>query len=155
MLFYFIFFVFHAKSRTHLFATLSLSLSHWVFGFGCIFFFGKPYHHQLRPTIFSILPKSRKKIFNSNNTHKLFNSNNLPKKKKPRFLNHKKEKKRKANSNPSTTLRQLQPHFSSNTTNPSHHQTHQSTTTVESHTPLLMNKSSRTQSTDLCTRENK
>ena len=31
------------------------------------FFFGKLYHHQHRPTIFSILPKSRNKLFNSNN----------------------------------------------------------------------------------------
>ena len=34
------------------------------------------YHHrsELRPTIFSILPKSRNKLFNSNNTHKKYPS---------------------------------------------------------------------------------
>ena len=52
-------------------------------------------------------------------------------------------------------LRQLQPHFSNNTANPLHHQTHESEAIVESHPSSSMNKSSWTQSTNLCMRENK
>ena len=84
--------------------------------------------------------KSRTKL----NMHNIFQN-------KSRFLNHK--KKKEANSNlprlllpqvqliatmphrklqaAHLRLRRLQPHFRSNTTNPSHHQTHQSVATVD------------------------
>ena len=50
-------------------------------------------------------------------------------------------------------LHQLQPHFSNNTTNPLHHQTHKSEAIVERHPSSSMNKSSWTQSTNLCMRD--
>ena len=84
--------------------------------------------------------KSRTKL----NMHNIFQN-------KSRFLNHK--KKKEANSNlprlllpqvqliatmphrklqaAHLRLRRLQPHFRSNTTNPSHHQTHQSVAAVD------------------------